>query len=111
MRNVVHPRLLGEQETIRAMVRMFCRARHGTARGHLCTSCRETLAYARVRIEHCRFGANKPVCSKCPVHCFQSDMRSRMREIMRYAGPRMMWRHPILAWRHMQHARRPVPQR
>jgi hypothetical protein len=27
-------------------------------------------------------------------------MRARIQTVMRYAGPRMLWRHPVLALRH-----------
>lgn len=28
-------------------------------------------------------------------------MRQRMQEVMRYAGPRMLWHHPVAAIRHL----------
>lgn len=37
----------------------------------------------------------------CPVHCYKRDMRERMRQVMRYAGPRMLWVHPVAALRHV----------
>ena len=33
-----------------------------------------------------------------------------MKRIMRWAGPRMLWRHPILTIRHLIDDRRPVPE-
>ena len=44
---------------------------------------------------------NKPTCKKCPIHCYKPDMKEKMREAMRYAGPRMMWYHPIAAIKHL----------
>jgi len=38
-------------------------------------------------------------------------MRERIREAMRYAGPRMLFRHPVLALRRQLDARRPAPER
>ena len=32
-----------------------------------------------------------------------------MKQVMRYAGPRMLWRHPILAIRHLLDGQRPLP--
>ena len=46
-------------------------------------------------------GTGKPTCSKCPVHCYKPEMRDRIREVMRYAGPRMYKRHPILTFFHV----------
>ena len=33
-----------------------------------------------------------------------------MKQIMRWAGPRMLWRHPILTVRHLIDDKRPVPE-
>lgn len=94
-----------EVKTIQAMVRLYCRAHHGMRDG-LCGECTGLLAYAEERIEKCPFGAGKPVCNQCTVHCYKPDLRGRVREVMRYAGPRMLARHPILAIRHLIRSKR-----
>lgn len=66
-------------------------------------------AYADKRLDKCVFGENKPACKQCPVHCYQPAKREEMKQIMRWAGPRMLWRHPILTVRHLLDDRRPVP--
>ena len=43
------------------------------------------------------------------MHCYKPDMRQKVRQVMRYAGPRMMLRHPILAVRHMLDGKRKAP--
>ncbi|CDL14910.1 FIG00731873: hypothetical protein [Klebsiella pneumoniae IS46] len=58
-------------------------------------------AYADKRLDKCVFGENKPACKQCPVHCYQPAKREEMKQIMRWAGPRMLWRHPILTVRHL----------
>ena len=92
-------RLTREWRTMAAMVRRYCQDRHGPATG-LCPECRGLLEYATLRLDRCRFGAEKPTCANCPVHCYQRDRREQMRAVMRYAGPRMLWQHPILSLRH-----------
>lgn len=82
------------------MIRLYCHDRHGT-RDELCAGCRELVDYARVRLERCPFGEDKPTCARCPVHCYRPEMRQRIRAVMRYAGPRMLLRHPLLAVRHL----------
>jgi len=89
-----------ERKTFDVMLRMFCRDRHGTALG-LCPSCAALQQYARERLAHCPFQAEKSTCLKCPVHCYKPEMRAQVIEVMRYAGPRMIWRHPILAILHL----------
>ena len=66
-------------------------------------------AYADKRLDKCVLGENKPACKQCPVHCYQPAKREEMKQIMRWAGPRMLWRHPILTIRHLLDDRRPVP--
>lgn len=70
------------------------------ARNEMCTACRELLAYARLRLDHCRFGEAKRTCARCPVHCYKRDRRSEIKAVMRYAGPRMLWSHPFAVLQH-----------
>jgi hypothetical protein len=93
-------RLARERETVAAMIRIYCRGRHA-ARRELCEECEQLHAYAMCRLDRCPFGAEKPTCANCPVHCYKPDRREQIREVMRYAGPRMLWRHPILALFHL----------
>ncbi len=93
-------RIEREIETVRTMVGMYCAAHHEGAAG-LCENCAELAAYAERRVRACRFGADKPTCQRCPVHCFRLESREAIRQVMRYAGPRMAWRHPGLALRHL----------
>lgn len=58
------------------------------------------MDYAALRLERCRFGVEKPTCARCPVHCYQRARREQVKRVMRYAGPRMIWRHPLLCLRH-----------
>ena len=44
------------------------------------------------------------------MHCYQPAKREEMKQIMRWAGPRMLWRHPILTVRHLIDDKRPVPE-
>lgn len=99
-----------EIQTIRAMMQIYCRAHHDTT-GALCNDCSELLIYAEQRIEKCPFGIKKPVCNHCRVHCYKPDMRDRVRGVMRYAGPRMPLRHPLLAARHLIRSKRYDPGR
>jgi len=107
-------RLARERKTVQAMIDIFCREQHAPPRGSpprgLCPRCMELSTYARQRLEKCPFGDDKPACAKCPVHCYKPALRERMRVVMRYAGPRMLRRHPLLAIRHLLDERRPAPE-
>ena len=93
-------RLRRERRTMASMVALACRDLHGGGDG-LCPECAELVAYAERRIGICPFGDDKPTCASCPIHCYRPGPRERMREVMRYAGPRMIWRHPLLALWHL----------
>ncbi len=110
MSRTTHPRLRRERRTIEAMVRIYCRDHHpGPERP--CPECAELLAYAFERLDRCPFQEGKTTCAKCPVHCYRPSMRERVREVMRYAGPRMLWHHPWMALAHLWDGRRREPQR
>jgi hypothetical protein len=98
-------RLARERHTIEVMIGIACRGRHaesrvGLKRGSLCPECEQLLAYAMERVDKCPFADDKPTCARCPVHCYRAAERAQVRAVMRYAGPRMMFHHPILTIRH-----------
>jgi hypothetical protein len=99
-----------ERETVEAMIAIFCDALHEEGEG-LCAECRELSAYAFERLQKCPFQEGKPTCAKCPVHCYGPEMRGRIKEVMRYAGPRMLLRHPVLALLHVVDGVRRPPER
>jgi hypothetical protein len=90
-----------------AMIRSYCRHYHGTA--DLCGQCQSLLDYATVRLQRCRFGEAKPTCANCPIHCYQAQRREQVKVVMRYAGPRMLWQHPLLALAHLLDGYRKAP--
>ena len=92
--------LVRERLTMAKMVGVYCSRQHDSAKGVLCAECQEFLNYAEVRLQKCPYGDDKPTCANCPVHCYKPAQREQAREIMRYAGPRMLLRHPVLAIAH-----------
>jgi hypothetical protein len=96
-----------ELTTIAIMVGMYCYGRH--ERKSLCPDCRQLLDYAQKRLGTCPFQEGKTTCLICPVHCYRADMRLKVRAVMRYAGPRMVFRHPALAVHHIFDSRRKKP--
>lgn len=102
-------RLAREWQTIEMMIQIYCRDHH--QQGELCQECQSLLDYASVRLDRCQFGAEKPTCAKCPVHCYQKVRREQVRVVMRYAGPRMLWEHPLLSLRHWLDGLRSAPRK
>ncbi len=90
------------------MTRIYCRDHHGNSRA-LCGECAALLDYAERRLDGCPFQEEKPACNLCQVHCYSTKMRERVKDVMRYAGPRMLLRHPVLSLYHLLDKRRPPP--
>ncbi len=103
--------LLYEHRTIKAMTQIYCSDHHKQEpkMDKLCDDCREFVDFAGFRLSKCPYGQIKPVCQHCPIHCYKKDMKEKARIIMRYGGPRMLLKHPIMAIRHLWHGRKPVP--
>ncbi len=104
-----HKRMANELKTIAAMIAIYCEDLHESARGELCPDCRRLYDYAEKRLALCPFQQKKPTCGNCSVHCYKKDMRDRIKAVMRYAGPRMSYRHPVMALRHLLDSRRRQP--
>ena len=102
-------RFAREWKTIEAMICCYCRDRHDPASG-LCAECQQLLDYAGLRLERCQFGTEKPTCANCSVHCYQRARREQVKVVMRYAGPRMLWRHPVLSLYHWLDGSRKAPE-
>ena len=100
-------RISRERRTITAMVRLFCREQH--TRDRLCPECTILLQYALMRLDRCPYQEGKTTCAQCPVHCYKPEMRSRIQQVMRYSGPRMIYRHPVMAAQHLIDSRRKTP--
>lgn len=103
---------------------IFCRGVHGSAvRAPLvsdaaalgvygprppaaCPECAELLRYAERRRAYCPKDP-KPFCSHCDTHCYAPEMRERMREVMRYSGPRsLLHGHAIDGVKHLIEGRK-----
>ncbi len=98
-------RLTRERKTIEMMIKIYCSDKHNTTQG-LCKDCNNLLIYANQKLDKCPYGETKTTCAKCPIHCYKNDMRQRVRDVMGYSGPKMAYKHPILAFRHILDGRK-----
>ena len=89
-----------EKRTVAAMIKIHCRDIHSTKRG-LCPDCRELYKYASARLDKCPFMEDKPVCRECEIHCYAEAERKKITDVMKYSGPRMVLKHPLLAFMHL----------
>ena len=69
-----------EKKMISQMIALYCRRNHHT-RGALCPEC-------------------------AALNCYKPDMREKIRAVMRFSGPRMIFYHPVAAIRHVVETKR-----
>lgn len=88
-----------EKRIVTEMIRLYCRKNHRTT--DLCNECKALAEYASMRIDKCPFMETKTFCINCKVHCYKHEMREKIRKVMRFSGPRMIFYHPVMAVRHV----------
>ena len=88
-----------EKRVVSKMIALYCRKRLGAK--EMPEEYRALEAYAHKRLDGCKFGNDKPACKRCPIHCYKPEMREKIRNVMRWAGLRMMIYDPVAAIRHL----------
>ena len=69
-----------EKTMVSEMIALYCRKNHRTK--ELCPDCAALADYARRRSDRCPFMESKTFCSNCAVHCYQPEMREKIRAVM-----------------------------
>ena len=93
-------RIEREKEVIRQMIQIYCSRKHHPLHKTLCDDCNELLKYALQRLDKCPKRNAKSSCRKCEIHCYAPIYKVRIRTVMRFVGPRMIFMHPLAAIRH-----------
>ena len=102
MNKAVNKKRNKEKEVIKLMIKLYCKGnKHTQDKDKLCPECRELLDYAIIRTDLCPFMETKTFCSNCKVHCYKPQKREQVKRVMRYAGPRLLLHHPVLAISHL----------
>ncbi len=94
-----------EKKVVAKMIAIYCKDKHPD-RSHepqsgLCAECTTLLEYAMQRLSRCPHGNRKPACKRCTIHCYLPTHREQIRNVMRHAGPRMLFIDPVAAIRHL----------
>jgi hypothetical protein len=98
------PKKARELKVLAGFVAIFCRENHrgrerdevplrdarlegvlGRRRPVLCDECRRLLDHGIAKLLLCPYDP-KPMCKKCPTHCYAPGYRERIREVMRFSG-------------------------
>ncbi len=61
----------------------------------------DLIKYVNFRLDKCPFQDKKTFCSKCKIHCYQDAYKEKIKKVMRYSGPRMLFYHPVLLFKHL----------
>ena len=88
-----------EKEIVKLMIMKYCRGYK-----HLnppCKDCKKLIEYVERRADLCPFMETKTYCSNCQIHCYSPDKREKIKAIMRYSGPRMLFSNPIITIDHI----------
>lgn len=98
-----------EKKLIPVMIRIYCKGNHKDKRKEehvkgkcVCKECEELTNYALFRLEKCPFKKNKGFCSYCKIHCYLPEYKEKIRKVMRYSGPKMLFSHPLFALSHVK---------
>jgi len=83
------------------MIGIYCRKNHHSDT-EFCGDCQSLFDFASVKLDKCTWGEDKPACSKCTNHCYPREQRERIREVMRFSGPRMLFKYPLLSLLHFR---------
>lgn len=100
-------RLEQDEKTVMAMAAVFCRGHHHIcAQGEkLCPECAKVIDYSLERTRRCPH-KHSGTCDTCPTQCYRPAMQQKIKEIMAYSGPRMIFRHPLMAIQHVYRKRK-----
>ena len=82
-----------EKLIVKKMINLYCRKKHRTVQ--LCEDCSLLTQYALERLSKCPFGVEKGKCANCAIHCYKPDLRLKIKVVMRFSGPRMLFYHPL----------------
>lgn len=87
-----------ERRTVEFMIKYYCRRKHKKV--EICQDCSDLLKYIEGRLNKCMYEERKPVCKSCKTHCYSKLNREKIREVMRFTGPRMIFVNPPMALDH-----------
>lgn len=97
--NDINKKRNDEKIIVDKMIKIYCKKNHN--KKDLCEECKELSDYAHLRVEKCPHMEEKTFCSSCTTHCYDSEHRNKIKEVMRFSGPRILLHNPILAIKHI----------
>lgn len=93
-------RIEKEKNIVQLMIKLYCDKKH-KHRNEICNECQKLLNYAHEKLKYCKHGEKKSSCKKCIVQCYRQEMKERIKEVMKFSGPRMILYRPFEFFRHI----------
>lgn len=93
-------RIEKEEKVVNLMIDLYYR-HHDKQLKTNSPECLDLKQYVKFRLSKCPFQENKTFCSNCKIHCYKPEYREKIKKVMRYSGPRMLFHHPIIAIKHV----------
>ena len=99
----VESKQIKEERIVTEMILLYCRKNHkdGLKEKGVCLECKELCDYAVMRSRNCRYMEHKTFCANCKTPCYKPKMKEKIRTVMKFSGPRMLFFHPIMAIYHL----------
>lgn len=88
-----------EKRTIKAMIKLYCRKNHHNK--NLCSDCCALFEYTIEKLDKCPLITHKPLCKECHIHCYKPDMQQKIKTVMRFSGPRLIFHKPLLTIKYL----------
>ncbi|MGM0395732.1 MAG: nitrous oxide-stimulated promoter family protein [Bacillota bacterium] len=93
----VQEKINKEKQIITLMIDLYYKGKSNSLSRDECLELKEYCCY---KVDNCPFIEEKTFCSACKVHCYDEDHREKIRKVMRYSAPRMLFYHPVMMLRH-----------
>ena len=87
-----------DRAILEAIGTIYCRAHHAECAqdaAGLCPECREVVETTLAKAQTCPYG-HSGNCQDCDTQCQRGTSKQRVKAMMRYAAPRMVYRHPLM---------------
>ncbi|QOR35411.1 nitrous oxide-stimulated promoter family protein [Clostridium sp. 'deep sea'] len=85
---------LTEKQLVSKMIQIYC-AKHHHPPNDICSECLQLLEYCHLKLDSCPLKQAKPSCGRCTIKCYAKDMQEKIKAVMRFSGPRILFYEPI----------------
>lgn len=99
-----------DKKIISTMISIYCNGNSHKAneenkvKDDICPNCKRLQEYAYSKIDKCPKlkSGKKAICGTCKNNCYMQDdeLSNMMKAVMKYSGPRMILKHPLMTIKH-----------